>query len=144
MLENPNIDVLRIVRTPGIPRSAVVSGYVIWSSMSCGDRPGQSVKTICWLSPMSGIASTETGSEGKGRFHLNGEVTSPQPTSNTKSSIAMSLFSRKKRIIEFIIQLNVINVYRTILQAQAFIGYTKRVYSIDLIQQNLVKYEKRG
>jgi hypothetical protein len=33
--------------------------------MSCGFGPGHSVKTICWFSPMSGIASTGTGSRGR-------------------------------------------------------------------------------
>ena len=47
MLENPNMELLRIVFTLGIPSSAVVRGYVIWSSTSCGDRPIHSVKTIC-------------------------------------------------------------------------------------------------
>src|SRR5690606_37184751 len=47
ILENPNIEELRIDFTPGTPKREVVRGYVIWSSISCGERPGHSVKTIC-------------------------------------------------------------------------------------------------
>ena len=34
-----------------------MSGYVTWSSTSCGERPDQSVNTITWLSERSGMAS---------------------------------------------------------------------------------------
>ena len=47
MLEKPNIDELRMVFTPGIPSNEVVKGYVIWSSISCGERPSHLVNTIC-------------------------------------------------------------------------------------------------
>src|SRR5262249_11582750 len=47
----------RTTRTPGSPCRLTVNGYVIWSSTSCGERPGQSVKTMTWLSERSGMAS---------------------------------------------------------------------------------------
>ena len=71
--EKPNIDELRIVLTPGTPSNATVNGYVIWSSTSCGDRPGHFVNTICWFSPISGIASTGIGLRSTpGICHPNG------------------------------------------------------------------------
>src|SRR2546427_7033580 len=57
IIEKPKADEERTTRTPGKPCRLTVSGYVIWSSTSCGDRPVQSVKTITWLSERSGIAS---------------------------------------------------------------------------------------
>src|SRR5712691_12673787 len=57
IIEKPKADEDRTTRTPGRPCRLTVSGYVIWSSTSCGDRPIQSVKTITWLSDRSGIAS---------------------------------------------------------------------------------------
>src|ERR1043166_3080063 len=57
IIENPNAEDERTTRTPGSPWRLTVSGYVIWSSTSWGDRPVQSVKTITWLSLRSGIAS---------------------------------------------------------------------------------------
>jgi hypothetical protein len=65
IIEKPNIDVDRTSTTPGSPISETVSGYVTWSSTSCGERPGQSVKTICWFSPRSGMASTAIGLRGR-------------------------------------------------------------------------------
>ena len=54
--------------------------------MSWGDLPGHSVKTICWFSPKSGIASTGTGSLGKNAIsQLNGEVTTPQAIKDINS-----------------------------------------------------------
>src|SRR5215510_8376630 len=58
IIENPKADDERTTRTPGRPCKLTVSGYVTWSSTSCGDRPGQSVKTMTWLSERSGIASS--------------------------------------------------------------------------------------
>src|SRR4030042_462434 len=99
ILEKPNIEKQRIVLTPGTPKSDVVSGYVIWSSTSCGLLPGHSVKTICWFSPMSGIASTATGFLGQNpSSQSNGATITPQPTKNKISSTTTSLFSRQKRI----------------------------------------------
>lgn len=90
------MDELRIDFTPGIPNRAVVKGYVIWSSMSCGDRPIHSVKTICWFSPISGMASTGTGSEGrKVVFQPKGAVTIPQATKRIIIKMVTNLFSRK-------------------------------------------------
>ena len=48
----------RTTFTPASPWSFEESGYVTWSSISCGLRPIQSVKTITWFSDRSGIAST--------------------------------------------------------------------------------------
>src|SRR6188472_784002 len=48
IIENPNADDDRTVLTLGKPCRLTVSGYVIWSSTSCGLRPGQSVKTMTW------------------------------------------------------------------------------------------------
>src|SRR5216683_8141077 len=56
-MEKPKAEDERTTRTPGKPWRLTVSGYVIWSSTSCGERPVQSVKTITWLSERSGIAS---------------------------------------------------------------------------------------
>ena len=41
-----NAELARTTRTPGIPCRLVTSGYVTWSSTSCGERPAQSVNTI--------------------------------------------------------------------------------------------------
>jgi hypothetical protein len=57
IIENPKAEEERTTRTPGRPWRLTVSGYVIWSSTSCGERPVQSVKTMTWLSLRSGIAS---------------------------------------------------------------------------------------
>src|SRR5688572_11806810 len=57
-MAKPKPDIERMVLTAGVPSSAVVSGYVTWSSTSWGERPGQSANTITCFSPMSGIAST--------------------------------------------------------------------------------------
>ena len=57
IIENPKADDERTTLTPGRPCRLTVSGYVIWSSTSCGERPVQSVKTMTWLSLRSGIAS---------------------------------------------------------------------------------------
>src|SRR4051794_27286036 len=48
----------RTTFTPASPCKLTESGYVTWSSISCGLRPIQSVKTITWFSERSGIAST--------------------------------------------------------------------------------------
>src|SRR6188768_859772 len=56
-MEKPNADCDRTTRTLASPCRFVVSGYVTWSSTSCGLCPGQSVKTMTWLSDRSGIAS---------------------------------------------------------------------------------------
>src|SRR5580704_12244340 len=48
----------RTTLTPASPCRFTESGYVIWSSISWGLRPIQSVKTITWFSDRSGIAST--------------------------------------------------------------------------------------
>src|SRR6266853_1737506 len=57
IIEKPKAEEDRTTRTPGKPCRLTVSGYVIWSSTSWGERPGQSVKTMTWLSDRSGIAS---------------------------------------------------------------------------------------
>ena len=47
--------------------------------MSCGLLPDQGVNTICWFSPMSGIASTGTGSRGiEPISQSNGATITPQ------------------------------------------------------------------
>ena len=56
-IENPKAEADRTVRTCGRPCRLTVSGYVIWSSTSCGLRPAQSVKTMTWFSLRSGMAS---------------------------------------------------------------------------------------
>src|SRR6266850_6881884 len=57
IIEKPKAEEDRTTRTPGSPWRLTVSGYVIWSSTSWGERPGQSVNTMTWLSDRSGIAS---------------------------------------------------------------------------------------
>ena len=90
-----------MVFTPGIPSNEVVSGYDIWSSMSCGDRPGHSVYTICWFSPMSGMASTGTGSLGMSPVsQLKGEVATTQPKNNEYQKC--NQFVLKKKTDDFI------------------------------------------
>ncbi len=93
------MELLRIVFTSGRPRRAVVNGYVIWSSTSCGLLPGHSVKTICWFSPISGMASTATGWRGKNpSSQSNGAKATPIMTKASSSNATTSLFSRQKRI----------------------------------------------
>src|SRR5688572_23649914 len=48
----------RTLRTRGVETSAETIGYVTWSSIRSGLRPGHSVETITWTSEMSGTAST--------------------------------------------------------------------------------------
>ncbi|MBA7619890.1 hypothetical protein ES703_27232 [subsurface metagenome] len=99
ILEKPNIELLRIVLTPGMPSRDTVNGYVIWSCTSWGERPIHSVKTICWFSPISGIASTGTGSRGRPqRSQSNGATMMPHPTTIIKNSATTNLFSRQKRM----------------------------------------------
>ena len=77
---------------------------MIWSSTSCGERPIHSVKTICWFSPMSGIASVATGSRGNPpRSQSNGATIAPHTTTAMTTSATTSLFSRQKRMILSII-----------------------------------------
>src|SRR6218665_3526114 len=47
--------------------------------MSFGERPVHSVATICWFSPMSGMASTAMGFRGNALCHSKGENDIPQP-----------------------------------------------------------------
>src|SRR5712692_8144895 len=58
--ENPYSDTPRTRLTPGAASREVTIGYVIWSSISVGLRPGHSVKTIACTSDRSGIASSGT------------------------------------------------------------------------------------
>src|SRR6476646_5865031 len=58
IIEKLNSDDERTVLTPARPCNFLESGYVIWSSISRGLRPIQSVKTITWFSLKSGMAST--------------------------------------------------------------------------------------
>src|SRR3954449_11639573 len=58
VIEKLNSEDDRSVLTPANPWSLSESGYVTWSSISCGLRPIQSVKTMTWFSLKSGIAST--------------------------------------------------------------------------------------
>lgn len=69
--------------------------------MSCGLRPAHSVKTICWFSPMSGIASTGTGSRGSPAISESKGATSTPQKSVIASPIATTSFcSRQKRMRE--------------------------------------------
>src|SRR5437879_73781 len=58
--ENPYSDTPRTRLTPGAASREVTIGYVIWSSINVGLRPGHSVKTIACTSDRSGIASSGT------------------------------------------------------------------------------------
>ena len=79
--------------------------------MSCGERPDQLVNTICWFSPISGIASTATGLFGrKPLSKLKGAFTVPHPTKRTSIKTAISLFSIKNLMLLFSIDLS----YKTI------------------------------
>ena len=70
--------------------------------MSCGERPIHSVNTICWFSPISGMASTGTGSEGSAPVSQpKGAVTTPQATKPVRMRTVTSLFSRKYLMILF-------------------------------------------
>src|SRR5262249_24313908 len=60
----------------------VVSGYVTWSSTSCGLCPAQSVKTMTWLSERSGIASIGVARSAH----------QPQPERPRYSAITMKRF----------------------------------------------------
>src|SRR5882672_11910405 len=82
IIEKPNADEDRTTRTPGKPWRLTVSGYVIWSSTSCGDRPVQSVKTITWLSERSGIASIGVVSSAQ----------YPQPPTSRKKATTRNRF----------------------------------------------------
>ena len=96
----PNIDDDRMVLTPGIPNNAVVRGYVTCSWISFGERPIQSVAMICWLSPMSGIASTATGLRGmRPLCQLKGTVDSPPTMININTSAVIKRLWRKYPII---------------------------------------------
>src|SRR5688572_1827596 len=54
----PNCDMPRTTLVFGTFSISVESGYVTWSSTSCGAWPGHSVMTMTWTSDRSGIAST--------------------------------------------------------------------------------------
>src|SRR6266478_1516382 len=82
IIEKPNADEERTTRTPGKPWRLTVSGYVIWSSTSWGERPVQSVKTMTWLSERSGIASM--GVVRSAQY--------PQPASRAKEAITRKRF----------------------------------------------------
>ena len=85
-----------MVFTPGTPSRDTVSGYDIWSSTSSGERPIHSVKTICWFSPMSGIASTGTGLRIRPPIsQSNGATITPQIITNKTSNPITSLLVRQ-------------------------------------------------
>ena len=69
----------RTLSAPETPNSDTLSGYVIWSSMSLGERPGHGVSTITWFSPTSGIASI-----GAVRKQYHPRTTTPMVTNTTK------------------------------------------------------------
>ena len=78
-------------------------GYVIWSSMSWGLRPGHSVNTICWFSPMSGMASTGTGSRAiPGMCQSNGATVTPKYIAPRSTIATTSFCSRQNRMIALI------------------------------------------
>ena len=58
IIEKPKAEDDRTARTPASPWRFTTIGYVTWSSTSCGERPGQSAKTMICVSEMSGMAST--------------------------------------------------------------------------------------
>src|SRR6056297_580897 len=146
MLENPNIEELRIVFTPGIPKREVVSGYVIWSSISCGERPCHLVKTICWFSPISGMASTATGSVGKKPVsQLKGALTTPQPTNRASSRTATSLFSMRNLMLLFSITFDVLDNWNYVLQKMTNTSFSPRYSTcgIGLHSKNLTNQIKK-
>src|SRR6218665_161573 len=63
--------------------------------MSFGERPVHSVATICWFSPMSGMASTAMGFRGKALCHSKGENDIPQPMKAKRNKQASIGLSRK-------------------------------------------------
>src|SRR5216684_290724 len=93
IIENPKADDERTTFTPGNPCRLTVSGYVIWSSTSCGLRPDQSVKTITWLSLKSGIASIGARSIAH----------RPQPAIPIQSITTRNLFRSESSITRSII-----------------------------------------
>src|SRR2546423_8252500 len=94
IIEKPNADDERTTRTPGRPCRLTVSGYVTWSSTSCGDRPDQSVKTITWLSERSGIASIGVVSSAQ----------YPQPPTSRKKATTRNRFRNDSSISQLIIE----------------------------------------
>src|SRR5262245_49850510 len=89
IIENPNADEERTTRTPGRPCRLTVSGYVTWSSISCGERPGQSENTITWLSDRSGIASS--GVVSKAQYpHAPSSAKTPTTRKRFRSDSSMS------------------------------------------------------
>src|SRR5678815_1656363 len=93
IIEKPKADDERTTRTPGRPWRLTDSGYVTWSSTSCGERPVQSVKTMTWLSERSGIASI--GVVRSAQY--------PQPASNTKAAMTRTRFRSDASINQLII-----------------------------------------
>ena len=64
--------------------------------------PSHLVNTICWFSPISGIASTATGLLGKNPVsQLKGAFTVPQPIKRTSNKTATSLFSIRNLMLLF-------------------------------------------
>jgi hypothetical protein len=95
MNDMPNIDVLLMVSTPGIPQQSGGKRIVIWSWISCGERPIHSVATICWFSPISGMASTGTGSRGNRPFKVERHCHQPHYNKSNQKMKVKSRFSRK-------------------------------------------------
>src|SRR4029453_1751632 len=93
IIEKPKAEEDRTTRTPGRPCRLTVSGEVIWSSTSWGDRPGQSVKTITWLSDRSGIASIGVVSSAQ----------YPQPARSRNAAITRTRFRSEISISQLII-----------------------------------------
>src|SRR5207249_5954297 len=94
IIEKPNADDERTTRTPGSPWRLTVSGYVTWSSTSCGERPDQSVKTMTWLSERSGMASI--GVVKSAQY--------PQPPSNAKNAMTRNQFRSDSPISQLIMR----------------------------------------
>src|SRR5882724_10623986 len=93
IIEKPKADEERTTRTPGKPWRLTVSGYVTWSSTSCGERPVQSVKTITWLSERSGMASI--GVVSRAQY--------PQPPRNRKAAMTSTRLRSDSSINRLII-----------------------------------------
>src|SRR5216684_6665509 len=93
IIEKPKAEDERTTRTPGRPCRLTVSGYVIWSSTSWGERPLQSVKTMTWLSERSGIASI--GVVRSAQY--------PQPATSAKNAMTRTRFRSESSISQLII-----------------------------------------
>ena len=97
---NPNMLLPRTLSAPATDCRATDSGYVIWSSMSLGLRPGQSVSTMTWFSLTLGIASMGTLRKEYQPYAMTAAVMMKTTSRSRTQKLTMDLITREPPFVE--------------------------------------------